>query len=182
MKREENISFFTIAIKNLLVKFHANPFYFFYEEDVKTYLLSQLSNMFDEEEFSVRHDFVNKLSVSKIKSIPIKSEYPYVRGKISKYDISLIEAIGDNHYDLPSSIVIELKLGSAIYDRCSNFKDDLRKLIFYRNNAETNNSLGISLFLNQSSLTEKEIKSWLMDFHFIISEIRNEDLVYLILS
>jgi len=117
---------------------------------------------FQAEKTPVRSDFA-KVFGNKIKSTPIKAEYPYSRGEISRYDISLIEANGENHYDMPCSIVAELKLGSKATDRCSTFKDDLKILIMFRRASKLDNSLGIALFLYQSSLENIEIEIELQD-------------------
>lgn len=177
MNREKIIGGFSIGINKLIVKFHSNPYYFFYEEDMKIFLYSQLTDRFEEEEFLVRNDFAKIFNTKKIKSIPIKSEYPLNRGTTSKYDLTYIEAVGDNHYELPSSVVIELKLGSGIYDRCGPFKDDLLKLIMFRTTTKLQNSLGISIYFYQSSLSQHDIEKWLTDFNYKIDCIRLDELI-----
>ncbi len=166
MNRKQNILNFTKAIKNVISKFQSNPFYFFYEEDVKLYLYSQLLNLFDEEEFPIRKDFAISFGIDKIKSTPIKAEYPHRSGEISKYDISLIEAIGENHYEMPSSIAVELKLGSVKHDCWSGFVDDLRKLLMFKMISNLENKLGIAIYFYQSAFKEDEIKKWLKDFSY----------------
>jgi hypothetical protein len=168
-KRQQNIDSFTKAINKVIEKFHSNPFFFFYEEDIKNYFYSHLLDSCEEEEFPVRSDFAKKLIIKKVKSIPIKLEYPFNRGATSKYDVTLIEPIGDNHYEMPSSIAVELKLGAKGNDQCGPYKDDLLKLILFRSTSKLQNNLGISIYFYQSSLKQLDIEKWLVDFNYNIS-------------
>lgn len=159
---KDNLNKVESSLRNLFSKFVNNPFYYFYEEDVRVELAQLLKNTFHEIEVNY---FDNKIITS-----PIKCEYPSNLANKQKHDIVLVKQNGhQNIYNLDLSIIFELKLGSKNYDRCGELKEDIKKLLNYNSQLE----FGIALYFYQDIIDENNFLIWFNDIidEFIKIEI-----------
>ena len=66
----------------------------------------------------------------------------------------------NNIYNLNLPIVIELKMGSKCYDRCAEFKEDIKKLLGY---CLDKNFIGIAILFYQDEIETNLFEGWLND-------------------
>ncbi len=163
---EENNYFSIIehCLRELILNFQSNPYYYFYEEDIRVDLATRLINKTKTKEFI---HFENKIITT-----PVKCEYPGILANKLRHDIVLVKQNSlNNIYQLDLPIIIELKLGSKSYDRCAVFKEDIKKLLNYN----TNTSLCIALYFYQDLADNKLFSSWFSDIinEFIELETNN---------
>lgn len=147
------------AINRIIKRFSNNPYYYFYEEDLRVEFGMELLNEFE------KIDFVYKNNI--IKTSPIKFEYPSQQSNKQRHDIVLLKPdTANNIYNLELSSAIELKLGSKIYDRCADFKEDIRKLLGYSDTE----FLGVALYFYQDIIDSSLFTIW---FNDIIESFEN---------
>lgn len=141
-----------VSLKELFSQFSSNPYYYFYEEDVRIDLALKLMQHIKPIEFS---HFQRS-----IQTIPIKCEYPSSLASKQRHDIVFVKPNGlSNIYNLDIPIAIELKLGSKSYDRCSEFKEDVKKLLGYT----SDNFIGIAIYFYQDDIDSILFEKWFED-------------------
>ncbi|MHB1687903.1 MAG: hypothetical protein ACYCVH_11065 [Ignavibacteriaceae bacterium] len=142
------------ALKDMFDQFIRNPYYYFYEEDLRVYLAQQLFQQI--KPIEVKH--LGKPIIT----IPIKCEYPSNSANGKRHDIVFIKRDDSkNIYTFDIPIAIELKLGSKSYDRCSEFKEDIKKLLEYK--SIDPNNLGIAIYFYQDEIDNKLFIEWFRD-------------------
>ncbi|MBK7103824.1 MAG: hypothetical protein IPH62_00870 [Ignavibacteriae bacterium] len=162
---ENNLLIFESSLKELFSKFANNPFYFFYEEDVRVELAQILKSKF--KNIEIDH-LKNKIITS-----PIKCEYPSSLANKQKHDIVQVKKNSlNNIYNLDLSVIIELKLGSINYDRCGVFKEDIKKLLSYNSQLD----FGIALYFYQNNIDEKYFTNWFNDIVVNFNQIEFQQL------
>lgn len=154
------IKIFEGVLVDFINKFITNPFYYFYEEDLRCSLISNLADSFKEIKFNVKPDFVTKLKNITIYSTPIKCEYPHSGKNHNRFDIAFIESISEDFYNCEVRIGVEIKFGSPIYKRKSGFIKDIDKLKKKFSESLVNQFLGIGLYFYQGAITIDDIKKW----------------------
>lgn len=170
---------FEKALKEFIKKFSFNPFFFFYEEDIRADLSVFLSNYFDELNFNVKEGFNKILGLDVIKSSPVKCEYPRNLNKKNRFDVAILYNDSDDFYNCDVKIAIEIKLGSILYDRVGKFKEDIKKLRSRLNENLTRNFLGVGIYFYQNNIDLKNILRWFPEINQEIREIRINDIDFL---
>lgn len=141
------------SINKIIQRFCKEPFYYFYEEDIRVDLGNELVNNFKTVEFIHKNTMIN--------TSPIKFEYPSSSASKQRHDIVFLKANASKDiYNLEISIAIELKLGSLSYDRCAKFKEDILKLIGGYSNKEFT---GIAVYFYQDKIDSKLFQEWFND-------------------
>jgi hypothetical protein len=149
------------SINRIIQRFSENPYYYFYEEDIRVELGMDLLSEF-EKTSCTHYDRI-------IKTSPIKFEYPSQQSNKQRHDIVLLKPESSNNiYKLELSSAIELKLGSRIYDRCSDFKEDIRKLLGY----SYNEFIGVALYFYQDVIDSNLFNIWFNDIVESFESIR----------
>ena len=151
----ENNNYYSVLIaslKDLFIQFNDNPYDYFYEEDVRVDLAQKLMHYIKPIEF-----IHFKRS---IRTIPIKCEYPSSLASKQRHDLVFVEPNSlSNIYNLDIPIAIELKLGSKSYDRCSEFKEDIKKFLGYT----LDNFIGICIYFYQDEIDLILFEKWFED-------------------
>lgn len=202
LARNTNIKEINVCIGKIIRVFQTNPFNFLNEEDLRAHLFSALSAAIEESNFIIlsQNRWTNQFHGKIFKINPWRAEYPEENQKgknyssvygASKFDIALISKEDEplqipdenetNHYLLPISIALELKLRFNGF-KVSNLQNDFNKLKKYKN---VNNFLGIAFVFEQepdyrykkhikyySKHTVFQIMSF-EDFHFEDNMIRS---------
>jgi hypothetical protein len=149
-------------------RFSENPYYYFYEEDIRVDIVPKLIQQINP--INVKHFDKN------IQTIPIKCEYPILSSK-QKHDIVFILPNDlNNIYNLDIPIAMELKLGSKSYDRCSEFKEDIKKLKYYKSMKD--DYLGIAIYYYQDDIDHKYFREWFSDIVEQFDDLKIEDITF----
>ncbi len=141
------------SINKIIKQFIENPFFCFYEEDIRVELGNDLLCNFKTVEFTNGNDIVN--------TSPIKFEYPSSYASKQRHDIVFLEKNNSNNiYSLNIPVAIELKLGSSNYDRCAKFKEDILKLF---GGIQNKKFTGIAIYFYQDEKESDLFYSWFKD-------------------
>lgn len=157
--REATIKEVEQSLIEFIQDFHLNPFEYFYEEDLRAFLLNKLRS-----KINIKSEFptlnysktIKKLSVN---SSIIKAEYPsYIR-----FDIALLGYDQKkDFYNQPVVLAIELKLGSDQMgsDRTAGFQSDIIKLKEFLSFQYNKNFIGIAIYFCQTPIEKDKIDEW----------------------
>jgi len=162
MNENSYLELLRVSLVELLLKYRRNPYYYFYEEDIRVELARLLIDKFST--IKVEH------SQNIITTSPVKCEYPSTSDNKKRHDIVIVNQNGlKDIYNLDLSVIIELKLGSKSYDRCSEFKEDIIKILGY----DLNIKLGIALYFYQDEINHSNFLGWFSDIinEFILVDI-----------
>jgi hypothetical protein len=171
MANDNYKSIVSSAFIDILKQFRENPYYYFYEEDIRVDLAQKLIK--ESEQIEVTHPHSHK----KILTTPIKCEYPGNQQNNNRHDIVFVQRNSfDNIYILDIPVIIELKLGSKSYDRCSEFKEDIKKLLGYKYNHSIN--LGIAVYFYQDEVESKLFDIWFRDIIEKFKKVEMEKITF----
>lgn len=139
------------GLQNMFARFQKSPYSYFYEEDIRVELASDLKNALPLIEV-LHNDQIVRTSC-------VKCEYPSNNIQRYNHDIVFVKANSNDIYNLEISVALEIKLGSNNYDRCKKFKKDIRKLRSLQNESFT----GICIYFFQDNLDVDKHISWYSD-------------------
>lgn len=161
------------ALINVIKEFSKNSFNYFYEEDIRSHLYSELKKLIPAQghyninkQFSGLRDFVG----DKITTDLIKAEYPYSNGTKKRFDISILKKDdSSDFYNVPSSIGFEIKLGSreTKVDNVSGFYENILSLRDYQQSLPEFH--GLALYFYQTQL--QDVNSYFKDLNIVPIEI-----------
>lgn len=153
------------SLAEIITKFIQNPYNYFYEEDVRVdfaQILIRKFSLIEIEHFG-----------AKIITSPVKCEYPSSLATKDRHDIVIVKSNNmKNIYNLDLPVIIELKLGSKSYDRCSDFKLDIKKILGY----STHIDFGIALYFYQDLVDLNNFTKWFDDIVNEFQQISTDDL------
>jgi len=145
--------------------FCINPFEYFYEEDLRAFLLTKLKSKVNISSEFPTLTYSKEIRKSSVNSSIIKAEYPYYK----KFDIAFLSYQKEkDFYNQPVFMAIEIKLGSHKIgmDRTAGFKSDIVKLTECLTTYKNENFIGIALYFCQTLILKKEIDEWYKGISF----------------
>ena len=153
MNSDTNLILVEEVFKQILKRFVKEPYYYFYEEDIRAdFAFNFISQIKPIEYMHIEN---------KISTLPLKFEYPSSVDDKKRHDIVFLKLdSGKDIYKLDISIAIELKLGSKSYDRCAKFKKDIAKLARCKNFQDFT---GIALYFFQDKIDYNLFNTWFKD-------------------
>ena len=153
MDNDDELLLVENCLKEKAIKFVNNPYFYFYEEDIRADFAHYMLKQVQAETFP----HMDK----RISTIPIKFEYPSSFASKQRHDIVFLKPNASNNiYNLDISIAIELKLGSLSYDRCAKFKEDINKLI---GGHKQKPFTGLAVYFYQDKINKELFNTWFND-------------------
>ncbi|NMB81408.1 MAG: hypothetical protein GYA14_06280 [Ignavibacteria bacterium] len=153
-------------INEIAKRFQKNTFDYFYEEDIRSELYCLLKNKIKHEyQFGISEinfkDLRNNLKSNTIISSIVKTEYP--RNK--RFDIAILKEKGEDFYNVPIQLAIEIKLGSkeTKTDNFGKYSDDIRKLLSNKNEINNDNFTGLAIYFYQTNIDNnyEKVSRWI---------------------
>jgi len=163
--RETTIKEVERSLIEFIQNFCINPFEYFYEEDLRAFLLTKLKSKVNISSEFPTLTYSKEIRKSSVNSSIIKAEYPYYK----KFDIAFLSYQKEkDFYNQPVFMAIEIKLGSHKIgmDRTAGFKSDIVKLTECLTTYKNENFIGIALYFCQTLILKKEIDEWYKGISF----------------